>query len=129
MKPNTLKLLTTHLTDTIPKGGHGFEQRTFYQHGGTLESLVERIHYQDHLRNQRTLQHQKHSLEIELEREKLINQYWTGRTWKRQPELSQQWKTLKQADTIGDPDLVASLLEIVRVFGEPNITFRVESGN
>jgi hypothetical protein len=119
--------LVNHLTASIPKGGHGFERRNFYERGGTLVSLVEKIHYSDHLVNQASLRHKNHPSEIELEREKLITQYWTGRKWGRLPEPQSRWTTLGPDAIIGDPDLAASLLVIARVFGMTRLSYYVEN--
>jgi hypothetical protein len=116
--------LSDHLIATIPKGGHGFLRKDLYANLG----IIERVHHNDHLHHQGTLTHKEHPPEIEIDRQKLVTQYWMGREWKRPPEPPQLWKKLGPKVTTGDADLTASLFVIVRAFGAERTSFRFVSG-
>jgi hypothetical protein len=119
--------LIDHLVLAVNKGGHGFQRRDIYGGGGTYIELLERVHHFDHGRLQGTLTHSIHVPALQLQRELLLAQYWTGRQWKRQPEPRSTWKPLAHGITTGEPDLTLSLLEVVRVFGGEQISIDFRS--
>ena len=114
-----------HLISVVPKGGHGFIRRDCYS---AFDEILVKVHHFDHGHLQGTLSHREHPPEIELERQLLLAQYWTGRTWKRMGERqTSQWKSLGEGATIGEPDLVTSLLEIVRGLNDGGVLFRLKN--
>lgn len=117
-------LLPDHLTLAVDKGGHGFERRNLYVAGGFFEQILIRGHHYDHANLQSTLRHKTHPPAIELEREKLLQQYWNGRRWTRQAER-EFWQILGPQTTIGEPELSRALLEVARAFGSHQIAFRL----
>ena len=119
-----MKLLADHLILDVKKGGHGFQRRDIYGSGGTFVELLLRVHHFEHGKLQQTLTHKEHIPELQLQRELLLAQYWTGRQWKRQPEPRPLWQKLEQGITTGDSDLTRLLFEVVRVFGAQQISFR-----
>jgi hypothetical protein len=111
-----------HLAVTVKKGGHGFSSRDLR---GTDDPLLQRIHHFDHGRLQKTLSHQTHETEIELERQLLLAQFWDGKRWRRQAQEPELWTKPEQKTITSEPDLAASLLEIARAFGTENFSFRL----
>jgi hypothetical protein len=118
------RILVEHLVLPIPKGGHSFQRRDIYGNGGTYNVVLEQLHHYEHAKLQLTLQHKIHEGELQLQREMLLTQYWSGVRWTRAEESREpQWRRLGLETTIGEPDLARSLLEVAHVFGE-GISFR-----
>jgi hypothetical protein len=108
----------------VKKGGHGFQRRDIYTSGILVPTLV-KVHHVEHGRLQSTLCHKSHVPELQLQRELLIEQYWSGQRWIRVGERQQQsWQKLTPEITTGEPDLTASLFVIVRAFGERQTRLR-----
>lgn len=122
-----MKLLADHLILDVKKGGHGFHRRDIYGGGGVFVAVLERVHHYEHGRLQRTLTHKEHIPELQLQRELLLAQYWTGRRWQRQAEPQQLWRKLEQGITTGDPDLTRSLFAVAQAFGAEQISIRFEN--
>ena len=118
-----LKQLAEHLILSVKKGGHGFERSNIYSWGGTPVTILEKVHHIEHGRLQLTLTHKEHEPELQLQRELLLAQYWTGSKWIRAEQPS-RWEKLGPETTTGDPDLTRSLFEVGRAFGQEKILIR-----